>query len=692
MFKRALTLMMIVAAVGAAGLLSPGPVDATGHSATRSFSAASAVMGGTVEVTIEVADLGGFGGVTETLPDGFSYVSTTLADEPVIDGQDVTFALLDEDSFSYTVRAPDTLGTHTFHGVVKDNELDSNEVGGDSDVMVRPSAVDASRSFSSSAVDAGGELTVTITAAEYGQFGQVVETLPAGFGYVSTSLDDPPWVSGQMLGFSLFGENSFTYTVTVSRVLGTHNFSGVVKDETRMEAAVGGDSTVTVQAAAASHSATRSVDTRVEAGAEVVVTIELEGLGGFGQVKETLPEGFAYVASSLPDDQVGSADGTLTFTILRDDSFTYTVTASDVEGDHALSGEALNDVRMQAETGGAASIAVGSTVVASDGGNVMLTITPDAQSVYFKGRIVEGCEAGPADAGDVALCATIDAWDAAGAEIVDFSLDAPSMLTLTLTAEQVTELGGTEMFAALHEAGGVMVHAKAGSADEWTALEAEGAFGEDGSVTLTTSITAFGQFAVEVPTLVPGATVVVPNAAAIVSSAGGNAMLAIPAGSSGEIYQVRIVEGCGDDGGPADAGDVALCATVDAWDAQGGEIVGFSLDAPSTLTLTLTAEQVTELGGTETLTALHEAGGVMVHASSADGWTALEAEAAFGEDGSVTLTTSITAFGDVAVTLDRALLPSTGGVTPPSWLMLFLALAGAAMIPTGVLVLRRIRA
>ena len=39
MFKRALTLMMIVAAVGAAGLLSPGPVDATGHSATRSFSA-----------------------------------------------------------------------------------------------------------------------------------------------------------------------------------------------------------------------------------------------------------------------------------------------------------------------------------------------------------------------------------------------------------------------------------------------------------------------------------------------------------------------------------------------------------------------------------------------------------------------------------------------------------------------------
>ncbi len=530
--------MMIVAAVGAAGLLSPGPVDATGHSATRSFSATSVIVGGTVEVTIEVADYGQFGGVTETLPDGFGYVSSNLSDAQVeTDGQDVTFALFGEDSFSYTVRAPDTLGAHTFHGVVKDNVLDSNEVGGDSDVMVMASGLEASRSFSSSTVDAGGELTVTITAAAYGQFGQVVETLPTGFGYVSTSLPDPPWVSGQMLGFSLFGEESFTYTVTASRTLGAHDFSGVVKDEARMETAIGADSTVTVQAATASHSAVRSVDSRVEAGAEVVVTIDLEGLGGFGQVRETLPEGFAYVSSSLPDDQVASADGMLTFTILRDDSFTYTVTASGhVEGEHALSGEAVNDVRASASIGGAASIAVGSTVVASDGGNVMLTVTPDAQSTYFKGRIVEGCEGGPEDT------------------------------------------------------------------------------------------------------------------------------------------------------------EVALCATVDAWDAQGEEIVDFALDAPSTLTLTLTAEQVTELGGSETLTALHEAGGVMVYASSADGWTALEAEAAFGEDGSVTLTTSITAFGDVAVTLDRALLPSTGGVTPPSWLMLFLALAGAAMIPTGVLVLRRIRA
>ena len=693
MFKRALTLMMIVAAVGAAGLLSPGPVDATGHSATRSFSATSVIVGGTVEVTIQVADLGAFGGVTETLPEGFSYVSTTMDNEPVIDGQDVTFALFGVDSFTYTVRAPDAVGAHTFHGVVKDNALDSNEVGGDSDVMVRPSAVEASRSFSASTVDAGGELTVTITAAEYGQFGQVVETLPAGFGYVSTSLDDPPWVSGQMLGFSLFGEESFTYTVTASRTLGSHEFSGVAKDEARMETAIGGDSTVTVQAATASHSAVRSVDSRVEAGAEVVVTIDLEGLGGFGQVRETLPEGFAYVSSSLPDDQVASADGMLTFTILRDDSFTYTVTASGTEGGHALSGEAVNDVRASASIGGAASIAVGSTVVSSDGGNVMLTITPDAQSVYFKGRIVtdmEGCENGPER--KLALCVTVDAWDAQGAEIEGFSLDEASALSLMVTAEQAAELGGSEMLATLHEAGEVMVLTRSGSDAEWTALDAEVAVSEDGNAVFTTSITEFGD--VGIWTLVPveGTVLVRPDMAASVSSTDGNAMLAIPAGSSDDVYQVKIgtdMESCQE---AAPEAEVALCAMITAFDAGGAEIVGFSLDAPSTLTLTLTAEQVAELGGSETLASLYEAGGVMVYAGSADGWTALEAEAAFGEDGSVTLTTSITAFGDVAVTLDRALLPSTGGVTPPSWLMLFLALAGAAMIPTGVLVLRRIRA
>ena len=492
--------MMVVAAVGAAGLLSPGPVDATGHSAARSFSAATATGNGTLDVTITVDGLGGFGGVIETLPDGFGYVSTTLADEPVIDGQNVTFALLAEDSFTYTVSVPNAAGTHTFSGVVLDSDRESNEVGGDADVMVTPAPTDelnASRSFSASTVEAGGELTVTITAGNYGQFGEVVETLPAGFGYTSTSLDDPPFVAGQMLSFVLFGNDSFTYTVVASRTLGAHEFSGVVKSEDRMQADVGGDSTVTVEAATAAHSATRSVDdTRVDAGADVTVTIELDGLGAFGRVTETLPDGFAYVSSSLADEQVDSADGTLTFTVLGENSFTYTVTASDMDGDHAFSGSVANDAKESAETGGDASVAVGDTVVTSDGGNVTLTITPDAQSTYFKGRIIEGCEAGPEGVGDVALCAIIDAWDAAGAEIVGFSLDAPSTLTITLSAEQVTGIGGAEKLGRLDEAGGLKV--LTGGGEEWTEQESTVTVGEDGSATLSISITGFGGVAVAV--------------------------------------------------------------------------------------------------------------------------------------------------------------------------------------------------
>ena len=48
----------------------------------------------------------------------------------------------------------------------------------------------AERSFSSEWVAPGGEITVTITARDYGPFAQVVETLPEGFGFVGTSLSD----------------------------------------------------------------------------------------------------------------------------------------------------------------------------------------------------------------------------------------------------------------------------------------------------------------------------------------------------------------------------------------------------------------------------------------------------------------------------------------------------------------------
>ena len=103
----------------------------------------------------------------------------------------------------------------------------------------------ATRSFSPATVAAGGQVVVAITAANYGGFGEVEETLPAGFTYVSSIFPDPV-VSGQEVRFDLLGETSFTYTVTASDVDGTYTFSGTLTDSDNNVHTVGGDTTVTV--------------------------------------------------------------------------------------------------------------------------------------------------------------------------------------------------------------------------------------------------------------------------------------------------------------------------------------------------------------------------------------------------------------------------------------------------------------
>ena len=107
----------------------------------------------------------------------------------------------------------------------------------------------ATRSFSPQGVEPGGQVVVTINAANYGVGGAVTETLPAGFTYVSSSStlpDDQTGVTGQEVRFTLVGDTSFTYTVTASSVGGSYTFSGTLRDSDRNDHAVGGDTTVTV--------------------------------------------------------------------------------------------------------------------------------------------------------------------------------------------------------------------------------------------------------------------------------------------------------------------------------------------------------------------------------------------------------------------------------------------------------------
>ena len=319
----------------------------TPPSASRSFDSAMVDPGGQVVVTINALNLGGLGAVTETLPEGFSYVSSSLdaAEVTELGNNQIRFSLQGDTSFTYTVTASSTPGPYSFSGTLRDADDNDHMVGGDSSISVRAPAQtppSASRSFDSAMVDPGGQVVVTINALNLGGLGAVTETLPEGFSYVSSSLDaaEVTELGNNQIRFSLQGDASFTYTVTASSTPGPYSFSGTLRDADDNDHMVGGDSSISVRAPAQTPpSASRSFDSAmVDPGGQVVVTINALNLGGLGAVTETLPEGFSYVSSSLDDAQVNVSGQTARFTLQRDTLFTYTVTASSTPGPYSFSG------------------------------------------------------------------------------------------------------------------------------------------------------------------------------------------------------------------------------------------------------------------------------------------------------------------------------------------------------------------
>ena len=140
MVRKALAVLAAAgAALGIVGLWHPVPVDATSHSAVRSFSAPWIPPSGRLEVTIAVSDYGPFGQVVETLPSGFSYEGSDLSDAAVAaEGQTVAFTLLGDERFTYTVAAPSAEGSYSFSGVMRDADKVAEPVGGASSIRVGP--------------------------------------------------------------------------------------------------------------------------------------------------------------------------------------------------------------------------------------------------------------------------------------------------------------------------------------------------------------------------------------------------------------------------------------------------------------------------------------------------------------------------------------------------------------------------
>ena len=123
---------------GAAPLAAQGAAA----SATRSFSPATAVAPGTtVTVTIEAVGYGDLGGITETLPAGFEFVSSADGVAAIADAADgremVRVALLGApQTVSYVVTASSVEGDHAFEGMLIDEDQGSSDVGGASEVTV----------------------------------------------------------------------------------------------------------------------------------------------------------------------------------------------------------------------------------------------------------------------------------------------------------------------------------------------------------------------------------------------------------------------------------------------------------------------------------------------------------------------------------------------------------------------------
>jgi len=199
-------------------------------------------------------------------------------------------------------------------------------------------------------VKTGETFSVTMAVADYGAFGQVVETLPDGFSYVDSSLSpNAVTLDDQTVKFTLLGETSFTYNVTASSTEGTYTFTGILKDEHKNEYQIE-DTGIEVKAQIPT--ATRTLPDSVKTGETFSVTMAVADYGTFGQVVETLPDGFSYVDSSLPADSIEVNGKTVKFTLLGETSFTYNVTASSTEGTYTFTGILKDEDKNEYQVGG----------------------------------------------------------------------------------------------------------------------------------------------------------------------------------------------------------------------------------------------------------------------------------------------------------------------------------------------------
>ena len=447
------------------GLIGFTHATAQQPGATRSINPSSVpASGGTVTVTVDIVGSYGIGSVVETLPpaDGFQYVSGSVMPSDITateSGREVTFSLVGESSFTYDVTVPASPGEHTFDGALTYGVDKTVAQIGETTVTVEEAAaatVSATRSIRPSSVPAsGGRVTVTVDIVGSYGIGSVVETLPpaGGFRYVSGSVvpsDITPTESGRKVTFPLVGETSFTYDVTVPASPGKHTFDGALTYGVDRTVAQIGETTVTVEeAAAATVSATRSIrpGSVPASGGTVTVTVNIVGSYGIGSVVETLPpaDGFQYVSGSvMPSDITPTESGReVSFPLVGESSFTYDVTVTASPGRHPFSGALtygvdktvaqIGETTVTVEEAAPATVSATRSIrpgsVPASGGTV--TVTVNIVGSYGIGSVVETLP--PAGFEYVSVTPSDITTTVSGRE-VRFSLVGESSFTYKVTA------------------------------------------------------------------------------------------------------------------------------------------------------------------------------------------------------------------------------------------------------------------
>ena len=394
MIIKSLPLLVLVAVVGLVGLFALNSPAVAQQSIERSFSSNQVSPGEVLTVTISNLGLGSGtpGNLEETIPDGFTFLPGDTVVTPgigsgAISGRVITFTLLGGDTLTYKVSVDSNAaaGRVHFSGTLTPFGGTAQNIVGDDEVTIAAVAQDTptpeptaeptaeptpdsgtgpSRALPSSDQEPGSTFDVTIDNVGLGGggFGQIEETLPAGFSYVDGSASVVSGAngatiggttSGQVVTLTLLGVESLTYQVAVGGSVadGSHSFSGIFKDSPASSGvAIGGDQSVSVMAPVPMPIGRSFSDDPVQAGDQVTVTIDNIGLGGggFGQIEETLPTAVSFVANS--EAALSGANGaavtasasgqTVTFTLLGTESISYDVTvdATAADGDYDFMG------------------------------------------------------------------------------------------------------------------------------------------------------------------------------------------------------------------------------------------------------------------------------------------------------------------------------------------------------------------